>query len=284
MKRLAGRTAIVTGASAGIGLHVARALAREQMNLVLAARSADTLHGLAAELEQTGVDVLAVPTDVACVSALDRLVERAIGRFGGIDVLVNNAGVEAWRVFHELPVEEIERTIQVNLTAAVVLSRLVVPWMLRSGGGHVVNMSSTAGKQGPAYGAVYGATKAGLIALTQSLRAEYHGSGVSSSVICPGFTDEGGIYERIKRSSGRGTPPWMGRTSADAVARAVVRAIRRDRPDVIVNVPPMRPVFALAELFPSLGGWMVRLATRRFLRRAAKGSPEATQTRRRRAA
>ena len=270
MRHLAGRTAIVTGASAGIGRHVARALAAERMNLVLAARTADKLHALAAELAETGVEVLAVPTDVACDSARRSLVERAIERFDRVDVLVNNAGVEAWRSFHELPVEEIERTIQVNLTGAAVLCRLVLPGMLESGGGHVVHMSSTAGKHGPAYGAVYGASKAGLIALTQALRAEYHGTGVSASVVCPGFTDEGGIYERMKQSTGRGTPWWMGRTSADAVGRAVVRAIRRDRPEVLVNRPPMRPWFVLAEAFPRLGGWISRLATRRFLRRTAK--------------
>jgi short-subunit dehydrogenase len=272
MKDLAGRTAIVTGASAGIGECATRALAAERMNLVLAARSADKLHALARELEQTGIQTLAVPTDVSRSADLRHLLERALERFGRIDVLVNNAGVEAWRSFHELPADDIERIIGVNLTAAAMLCRLVLPSMLDNGGGHIVNMSSTAGKCGPAYGAVYGATKAGLIAFTQALRAEYHGSGVSASVVCPGFTDEGGIYERMKQATGRGTPLWMGRTSAGAVARAVVRAIRRDRPEVLVNVPPMRPMFVLAEMFPRLGHWIMRMATQRFLRRAAKAT------------
>ena len=132
-----------------------------------------------------------------------------------------------------------------------------------------MNMSSTAGKHGPAYGAAYGVSKAGLISLTESLRGEFHGRGVSASVICPGFTHDGGIYERMKQAAGRGTPPQMGATSADAVARAVVKAIRNDRPEVLVNWPPMRPVFVLAELWPALGEWIIRRSSVRFLKRIA---------------
>jgi short-subunit dehydrogenase len=284
MKQLTGRTAIVTGASAGIGRHVARALAVRGANLVLAARSLDKLQAVATEVRQCGARVAVIPTDIASTAALEHLVAHTLEEFGRIDILVNNAGMEAWRSFHQLRLDDIEQIIRVNLTAAAVLCRLVIPPMLASGGGHIVNMSSTAGKCGPAYGAAYGASKAGLIALTQALRAEYHGTGVSASVVCPGFTNEGGIYERMKQATGRGTPPWMGGTSADAVARAVVRAIRRNRPELLVNVPPMRPVFVLAEMLPRLGGWLARLATQRFLRRAARAQVSDRSDEQRRAA
>lgn len=284
MKRLAGRTAIVTGASAGIGLHIARALAAERMNLVLAARSADKLEALTVELRRAGVQVVAVPTDVTVHEQRERLVETALRQFGQIDVLVNNAGVELFRPYETAGIAEIERTIQTNVTGALVLTRLVLPHMLRSGRGHIVNMSSTAGKHGPAFGAAYGASKAALIAFTQSLRGECYGTGISASVICPGFTDDGGIYERMKQTLGRGTPPQMGGTTGTAVARAVVRAIRTDAPEVILNVPPMRPVFVLAALFPRLGEWVVRRGSHRFLRRIARSHEAAEQTEERRAA
>lgn len=268
MKDLKGRCAIITGASAGLGVRVARALAREGMNLVLAARSADALEAVAAELRGLGVRAIAVPTDVADDSQLTRLVDRTLAEFGAIDVLVNNAGIEAFRSFHEIDPQDIRKTIDVNLTAALVLTRFVLPHMDRAGRGHVVNMASTAGKQGPAYGAAYGASKAGMIAFTQALRTEYHGTGVSASVVCPGFASDGGIYEVIRQRVGHSVPWYVGSTTAEAVARAVVKAIKYDRPDLIVNVPALRPVFALCQAFPRIGEWIVRKTTLRFLKRA----------------
>ena len=268
MKDLNGRNAIITGASAGLGVHVARALAREGMNLVLAARSVEALEGVATELRGLGVKAIAVPTDVADEEQLKRLVERAMKEFGAIDVLVNNAGIEAFRSFHELNPADIRRTVDVNLTATLLLTRYVLPHMVKAGRGHVVNMASTAGKYGPAYGAAYGATKAGQIAFTQALRGEYHRTGISASAVCPGFSSDGGIYEVIRKRVGRGTPWWVGSTTADAVARAVAKAIRQDRPELIVNRPAMRPVFTVCQAFPRLGEWIIRQTTNKFLKRA----------------
>lgn len=270
MRDLRGRVAIVTGASAGLGVRVARALAHEGMNLVLAARSIEALEQVAAEMRALGVKAIAVSTDVSDEEQLKRLVERAMSEFGSIDVLVNNAGIEAFRQFHLIDPAEIRRTIDVNLTATLLLTRYVLPHMVTAGRGHIINMSSTAGKFGPAFGAAYGASKAGQIAFTQALRGEYHGSGISASVICPGFASDGGIYEVIKQRVGRGTPWWLGSTTAESVARAVVRSIQRDQPEVIVNQPPLRPMFALGTAFPRLGEWIVRVTTKRFLKRAGQ--------------
>ena len=261
-----GRTALVTGASAGIGRRVAETLAEHGMNVVLAARSVDKLDSLASELEAFGIRALAVPTDVSIPADLERLVRVALQEFGAIDVLINNAGIDAFHDFHTLPVARIRRTIDVNLISAITLTRLVIPQMLDRRCGRIINMASTAGRHGPAHGGVYGATKAGLIAFTQSLRAEYHRSGVGITAICPGFTDDGGIYERMKRQTGRTTSPLMGSTSADAVAKAVWRALHTSPPEVIVNRLPVRPIMLLRELFPSLGEWLIRKASARFLR------------------
>jgi short-subunit dehydrogenase len=265
-----GSTAVVTGASAGIGLAVARHLAAAGANLVIAARQPERLEEAAVQLRATGVKVLAVPADVGRRDDLVRLVESAIRERGAIDILINNAGIEAFSHYEELPPERIEETIRVNLTSALLLTRLVVPHMLLARRGHVVNMASTAGKYGPAFGSVYGATKAGLIAFTQALRAEYRGRGISASAICPGFTDEGGIYDRMKANSGRKSPPLVGSTTAEHVARAVVRAIEKDRPEVIVNWPPLRPTMIFAQMFPALGAAAIRAATIRFLKRVAE--------------
>jgi short-subunit dehydrogenase len=270
MKSLSGRNVLITGGSAGIGLAVARSLARAGMHVALAARSREPLERAAAELRAMGVTVIAIPTDVTDVRQLPSLVDDVLCELGGIDVLVNNAGIETYRDFHQLELADIEQTIQLNLTAALQLTRLVIPHMLKMRRGHVVNMSSTAGKHGPPFGAAYGASKAGLIAFTQTLRTEYHGSGVSSSAICPGFAHDGGMYERMKSDTGTTTPWYLGATTAEAVGHAVVKAIQRDLAEVIVNTPPLRPAFVLAQIAPKLGSWLVRLATRHFLKKVVR--------------
>lgn len=269
MKHLKDRTAIITGASAGIGVHVARALARQGMNLALAARRPDELEKVAAEMRTLGVKAVAIPTDVSDESQLQNLVERTIKEFGSIDVLINNAGVEAFRRFDEIPLSDIRRTIDVNLTATLLLTRLVLPYMKKAGRGHIVNMASIAGKQGPAFAAVYGASKAGQIAFTQSLRSEYHGTGISASAICPGFASDGGIYEELRQRSGKSVPWYVGGTTSEAVARAVVKAIRSNRADLIVNRPTLRGLFTLCSLFPRVGESIFRLASRKYLERVA---------------
>jgi short-subunit dehydrogenase len=271
---LRGSTALVTGASAGIGLAAARRLAQSGANLVLAARRPELLEEAAASLRSLGVKAIAVPTDVSHREALEALVQRAVGEFSTIDVLVNNAGVEAFRPYEELPLERIADTIAINLTSALMLTRLVIPHMLKAGRGHVVNMASTAGKFGPAYGATYGTTKSGLINFSQALRAEYHGRGISASAICPGFTEQGGIYDRMREQSGRKAPFFVGSTTAEHVAEAVIRAIQRDKAELIVNWPPLRPMTVLAALFPTLGGALIRRATMRFLKRVAQTSSQ----------
>ena len=128
--------------------------------------------------------------------------------------------------------------------------------------------------RGPAFGAAYGTTKAGLINFTQAIRAEYRGRGISASVICPGFTDEGGIYDQMKAQSGRRSPPLVGSTTVDRVADAVLRAIEKDRAEILVNWPPIRPFMAFLQLFPGLGGSLARAITIRFLKRVAESASE----------
>jgi short-subunit dehydrogenase len=152
--------------------------------------------------------------------------------FGPIDVLVNNAGIESVLPFGEYREGEIERVLTVNLEAPILLARLLVPGMLERGRGFIVNISSLSGRTPPPYHTAYAATKAGLVGFTASLRAELKGTGVSASVICPGYVTEAGVFaeerglEPPKRSGAWATPR--------NVARAVVRSIEKDVPDIIV--------------------------------------------------
>lgn len=260
---------IITGASAGIGRLTALHLARPGNQLVLAARNPERLASLATEITARGAEPLSIPTDVSDPNALERLVAEALGRFGRIDVLVNNAGIECFSQFDELPVEQILQTIETNLTGAILLTRHVVPIMRRQRFGRIINMASIAGKHGPAYGAVYGATKAGLIAFTQALRGELMSDGILATAICPGFATSGGIYDEIVKATGRRTPFLLGGTSAEKVARAVEKAIIKAPPEMLLNFPWLGPVFLFRDAFPRLGEMVFLAVTRRFLRRAA---------------
>jgi short-subunit dehydrogenase len=255
---LAGRTALVTGASKGIGIHIARALAREGMNLVLTARSARGLETVRREVAATGVRVLTVPADVGSRADLQELVVRSVTEFGSIDLLVNNAGMLLTLAYHKVYPQEIEDLVRVNLTGPMFLSWLVLPGMLERGSGHVVNIASIAGKYGPAYNELYSSTKAALIAFTQSFRASYRDSGVSASVICPGFV-ESGMYARSRRHGLR-APRVLGSLTPEAVAAAVVRAVRKDEPELLLNPGPIRLLLSLPTLLPGVAEW----ARRRF--------------------
>jgi short-subunit dehydrogenase len=252
MRHLAGKVALITGASRGIGEALARALAAERMRLVLAARSAGELESLADELRAQGSTVLVQPTDVRDPAALAALVESAESELGAIDVLINNAGVLTVGAFHDLDDAAVIRTLDVNLVAPLRLTRLVLPGMLARGGGHIVNMASLAGRAPTPYLEAYAATKGGLISFTTTLRATYRARGVSASVIMPGLVHESGMYHRVQAQTQVRTPRVIGATTPARIAAATVRAIRRDLPEMYVNPLPPRPLLAFQALFPRL--------------------------------
>lgn len=251
------RTAIVTGASHGIGPFIVRALAKEGMNLVLAARSADELEQVAssADIRATGVHVLTVPTDVTEREALSALVSVAERTFGSVDVLVNNAGGDLQREFHNYTADDVEGLIRLNLTGPVELARLLLPGMLQRKRGHIVNISSMGGSVGFPYTEVYSAAKDGLIAFTRVLRADYRQAGVSSSVLVLGPIKDAGtgartMQELNQRMSAMGKASM---SSPEAVAQAVLKSLRRDKAEIVVMPGPGRFMRALMTLFPGMG-------------------------------
>ena len=256
------RRVLLTGAAGGLGSHLARAFARAGARVVLTGRNESALEALARE---TGGEV--VLADLAEPGAAGALAARA----GAVDVLVNNAGIEITSAFGRLTTEEIEQMVAVNLTAPALLTHAVLPGMLERGRGAVVNVSSLAGKAGAPYNVMYTATKAGLIGFTRALRAEYHGRPVTFSVVCPGFIEEDGMYERIRPVAGD-APPLMGASPMRVLVDAIVASARDGRAERHVSHRrPVRPVFALAELAPELGERIARLAgTSAFFEKTAR--------------
>lgn len=251
MKDLKGRTALVTGASGGLGTHIAKRLAREGVDVAVSGRREPELRRVAEELRKLGVKAAAIPADLADLSNIDPLVDGVETELGPIDLLVNNAGVENVAAFTTYTREELSSMVDVNLTAPLLLTHRLAPGMLERGHGHVVFISSVAGKVGPAFNEPYAATKAGLVGLTQSLRAEYLDAPVGFSVICPGFIAGDGMYARMVQE-GHSSNRMMGETSTEKVSDAVLRAIREDRAEMIESGVPLRPILALAQLAPGL--------------------------------
>ncbi|HEY5286016.1 MAG TPA: SDR family NAD(P)-dependent oxidoreductase [Solirubrobacteraceae bacterium] len=251
MKTLQGRTALVTGASGGLGTHLARRLAHEGMNVAVSGRREDALQAVAAELGELGVKGVAVAADLSDLSTTDALIDSVEAALGPIDVLVNNAGVESVGAFTSYTREELTSMVNVNLTAPLLLTHRLTPGMLERGRGHVVFIASMAGKVGPAFNEPYAATKAGLVGLNQSLRAEYLDAPVGFSVVCPGFIAGDGMYARMVED-GHHSNRMMGETTTEKVTEAVVRAIREDRAELLESGSPIRPMLALGQLAPGL--------------------------------
>lgn len=185
MAQLGGKVALVTGASQGLGRALALAYAREGARLVVNARSEGSIRPVAEEVESLGAEVLAIPADVAESEAVDRLVSQAVDRFGGIDVLVNNAGVLGPRVkIEEFPEDEWRRVLDANLTGLFLVSKAAIPHL--NPGASVINLVSGVSVEGrPEWGA-YSVSKFGVEGLSQILAAELEGRDVRVNAVDPG--------------------------------------------------------------------------------------------------
>ncbi|HEV7165919.1 MAG TPA: SDR family NAD(P)-dependent oxidoreductase [Gammaproteobacteria bacterium] len=246
MDNLNGKTIILTGASQGLGERMARALGEAGAQLVLAARSADKLEALARDIAKGGIRVLVVPCDVTKGADRERLLHRARSEFGTIHVLINNAGVEELGPYAEQDPASVERILATNLAAPMLLTRALLPELLAASDGHIVNIASLAGRTGMPFGAAYSGSKGGLAEWSISLAAELRGSGVSVSVICPGFVDETGMFSRKHMRA----PRSIGASRPEDVVRALLDILHKPRVEVIVNPKPVRLLMALRALSP----------------------------------
>jgi len=254
MKNIKGKTAILTGASRGLGPYIAQTLAKQFVNIALVARSESGLIQTANKLKDRNINIECFPTDLTDAKARKDLLQQVKTKMGHIDILINNAGVERVYSYVELSTIEIEQMIQTNLTAPMMLTRLILPDMIANKCGHIVNMSSLGGKKGSPYSGTYAATKAALIQWTFSLRAELKGTGVSSSVICPGFVSQAGMFAEYNKKA----PKIVGETTPEKVADAVIRAIKNNLAEVVVNSKPIWPMIIMEAIHPELSTWFLK--------------------------
>lgn len=227
--RLAGKTALVTGASSGIGAATARALAQQGAAVTLLARRSERLEALREELEGIGAQALSAPADVTDRAAVEAAVQATVDQFGGLDILVNNAGVMMLSHLADRRVDDWDRMIDVNIKGVLYGAAAALPHMLERGSGHIVNVGSVAGRRPIATGVVYAATKFALRAISAGIHLELSAHrGIRVTDIEPGAVDTE-LADLIPDPDARATflARWKDRRmlTADDIADAILYAV-----------------------------------------------------------
>lgn len=252
MPQLRGKVALVTGASSGIGAATAQALAGEGVRVGLLARRKERLEAFGGELQRKGGQALVCPADVVDPVAVQTAVAHVLGRWGRIDILINNAGRGFAAPFETTSAQEIRSLLEVNLVSVLTVTQAVLPGMLKAGSGHIINVSSVVGRRGLPFRSAYSATKFALVGLSECLRQELRGTGIHVSVVYPVYTETEFHDVEAKKVEPLRYGPVQ---SAERVAAAIVRCARRPRPEVY----PYRPARVLAVLSALAPGLVDRM-------------------------
>lgn len=259
--RLAGKRALVTGASGGIGIAIARSLHARGATVIATARREEVLEGLAAELGDRVETLVADLADEAQVAALP---ERA----GHVDVLVANAALPASGALLSFEHEEIDRALDVNLRAPLQLARALTPAMIERGEGHLVFISSLSGKAASPGSSVYSATKFGLRGMALGLNEDLAKTPVGVTTVFPGFIRDAGMFHE----SGTELPSFVGTRTPEDVADAVIKGIERERLEMDVAPLSMRVGSKFASVAPALSAKLQRrLGSDRISAQMAEG-------------
>jgi 3-oxoacyl-[acyl-carrier protein] reductase len=183
---LTGKSALITGGSRGIGFAIAQRLGQQAVRVALCGRHTDTLDTASANLRKEGVDALALTADVSRSDQVSSLVEKTLAHFGAIDFLINNAGIGHFGPMQQFTESDWDTVLDTNLKGVFLVSRAVAPSMISRGRGHIVNISSLAGKNSFAGGSLYCASKWGLLGFTYSMAEDLRAHGIRVTAICPG--------------------------------------------------------------------------------------------------
>ncbi len=232
MKPLDGKVAIVTGASRGIGLAIARKLVRMGGRIAICARDAARLNGAAAELRGEGATVLAVPADVSRAQDVADLVQKAEAKLGPIEILINNAGIGFFGPTHEASEANWDTVLDTNLKSVFLMSKAVARGMIERRGGHIINISSLAGKNAFVGGGIYCASKWGLLGLTECMAEDLRGYGIRVSAICPGS-----VHTEFSPHAGKDPRKML---QAEDIAHAVEMLVTQ-APQSFISEILMRP-------------------------------------------
>jgi NAD(P)-dependent dehydrogenase (short-subunit alcohol dehydrogenase family) len=267
---LKNKVVVITGASSGIGRACALAFAKQGSHIVIAARRADKLEAVKREVESLGVKCLAVPTDVSDRAQVERLLDATLEHFGQADIWINNAGYGLAASVELTSPEEMRRIWEVNYMGAFHGCQVALRQMRRQGRGHIMNVSSLAGRFSMPLGAAYSATKAAMDALSEALDLEMAGTGIRVSTLQVSFTETDffdAMIKKIPDGPSDGGPV----ATPESVAARIVKCAKRPQA-VVVFLPLPRVILAFTDLFPGfyprLALWYIRKRTR------GQGTPE----------
>ena len=242
-RNIEGKVVVITGASSGLGESTARHVAKLGATVVLGARRKDRLDAIVKNIQADGGKALAVSTDVTNRAQVEALVQKAIGTYGKVDVLVNNAGIMPIAPLSLLKVDEWDRMIDLNIKGVLYGIAAALPHMKKQKSGHIINTASVFGiKVFAPGGTVYCATKSAVRALTEGLRVEVHGDGIRTTIISPGAVDselKGTTSDEASSKVVSDLYKAWG-IPADTIARAIAYAIEQPA-DVDINEIVVRP-------------------------------------------
>lgn len=264
MKVIRGRKALVTGAASGIGRAITMALAREGADLFLIDIDRAKLDEVAREARACGVEAIAHICDLAEPAQITAAVKAVLSAWGGLNILVNNAGITYRGNLHLMRDELWSRMMAINLLAPMQLVRELLPALIAANDAHVVNVSSVLGLVPGRKVTAYQTTKFGLVGFTKGLNIEYYCPSFAATAFCPGFVRTTMIEDYPTGDLGKQPklPPWWLCTTPEKVAAAAIRAIRRRR--ALVVITPLAHVLWIAErISPRFVDWLFREGWRR---------------------
>jgi dehydrogenase/reductase SDR family member 7B len=250
----------ITGASSGIGEALAIALAKEGGKLVLSSRRTEELNRVKNSLNLKEEDVLILPVDLQNTSNSQELCDEVISKFGRIDILINNGGISQRSLTKDTSTELDRKIMEVNFFGTIALTKSVLPYMLKQKSGHIVVMSSIAGKFGFYFRSAYSASKHALHGFFESMRMEIANDNVKVLIVCPGkiktnisinaLTNNGEKHNKMDESTDQGLSP-------EACAQQIINAIRKDKEEIFVGGKELRAVW-VKRLFPKLFSKLIK--------------------------
>jgi short-subunit dehydrogenase len=252
---LTGKRAILTGASGGIGRALATELVKAGAQVALASRSADKLSALASDLKAAGGDVIAIPTDITSPDDRRHLIDSVLTAFGGLDLLVNNAGVGSWGHFADSTPEICRSVMEVNFFGPIELTRSAMPHLTNGNQPAVVNVTSMCGRKGMPAWPEYSASKFALVGMSEAWRAEFARFDVDVLTIVPGMTNSG-FQNNWLRTDGKADLRFEEGMTPEYLAAKVIGAIRANKTELVVGSEAKR-LLRFNRYFPRLTNWLI---------------------------
>ena len=263
------KTVLITGGSRGLGLVMAREFAREGARLAVCARDEDELRRAQVDLSSFGVDVMSIPCDVTNKQSVEEMIDTVNARYGGVDVLINNAGVIQVGPLEVMTTEDFERAMQAHFWAPLNTIMAVLPSMRQRQSGRIVNISSIGGKVSVPHLVPYSASKFALVGLSKGLRTELMKDGIKVTTVCPGLMRTGSPRNADFKGQHRFEYAWFSisdalpllTVSAENAARQIVRACKRGQAELVISIPAKVAVL-FDSLFPETMSQLLTLVNR----------------------